>query len=268
MTTRHTKLLIGAMACFVLSIPATAQNPGQAAPDPCQTAPNPCKVTGQRPTQAAYQLRALGIDLSEHSLVAALGNSEPKIRVLAALQLGQDHASDAIPSIEYALSVEKDVKARIGIAVALGSSSFHDPKGVEHLQAMCKDTALPIADVIDVVQSIQMNAGASSAGCADVILDSLNRAQDAEYRYIIVTLLPTMYRELPPEQSGRIVSKLQEFLIDNAQQPAVRLGASHALANIGLPASVEFIRNAMLREGDPQMRSDFQSDLNSLEAKR
>jgi HEAT repeat protein len=251
MMNHQTTLLIGAMACSVLWIPAVAQNSSQAA--------------GQRPTQAAYQLRSLGIELSKQSLVAALANSDPKIRALAAAQLGQDHDPDAIPPIEYALSVEKDVKARIGMASALGS--FHDPKGVDHLQTMCKDTALPIEDVIEVVQEIQI-AGSSSAGCADIILGSLNRAQDIDYRAVIVTLLPGMYRGVPGGQSDRIISSLEELLVDDTQQQSVRAGASRALTEIGSRSSVEVIRGAMLREKDPRMRSGFQSDLNSLAAKR
>ena len=133
---------------------------------------------------------------------------------------------------------------------------------------MCKDTAQPIADVIEVVQSIQMIAGASSAGCADIILDSLNHAQDVDYRDVIVTLLPAMYREVSRDQSDQIVSKLEELLTDSTQQPTVRLRASHALADIGLPTSAEFIRNAILREKDSQMRKEFQSDLDSLATKR
>ncbi|MGB6192165.1 MAG: hypothetical protein WBF42_06845, partial [Terracidiphilus sp.] len=107
--------------------------------------------------------------------------------------------------------------------------------------------------------------GSSSAACADLILDSVKR--DADHRADLITLLPTMYRDASGDQANRILGVVQEMLNDNAQEPAVRLRASHALADIGSPNSVEVIQGAMLREGDLQMRSDFQSDLNALKKK-
>ena len=244
------RFLIGMLVCYLPSIPASAQQSSIAINPPS--------------THVTVQLRALGIDLSERSLIEALSNSDSNVRILAALQLGQDRDVRSIPSIEYALSIEHNTKAHIGIVAALGS--LHDSKGVEHLQTMCTDTSLPIADIFAAVQSIQI-AGASSAVCAGTIVDSVNQAQYADYRADILSLLPTLYRDVPADKAERILGVLKDMVGDGRQQAAVRLGAGLALAEIGAPSSAEAIRSAISREKDPFVRSTLQDRLNVLEKK-
>src|SRR5450631_1401775 len=85
----------------------------------------------QHPKSVRESLRDHGIEVSQPSLIAALKEGDPKVRVLAALELAEIGDSDAIQFIEQALSIEKNSSARIGIASAL--VSLHDPKGVENL---------------------------------------------------------------------------------------------------------------------------------------
>jgi len=221
-------------------------------------------ITNSQHRTFAEDLSSYGIDLSRQSLVAALSNKDPKVRSLAANQLVQDGDQDAIPSIEAALAIEKDPHARMGIAAAL--SAVPDSKGVESLQAMCNDTTLPFRMQLAAVQTLQI-AHSPSGVCADAMLGSLNRAEDAGYRDVILTVLPAMYIELPRDQSGRIVSLVEELLRDRAPQSSVRIAASSALAQIGSASSVEVIRAAIVREQDPVVRSSLEGDLVALEKK-
>src|SRR5271166_5133596 len=91
--------------------------------------------SSDRGKTSAEELKSYGIELSERSLLAALRNSNPRVRVLAAHQLQSDHDTDAIPAIDSALSAEKDPRAGVGIATAL--SALHDPRGTVYLQEMC-----------------------------------------------------------------------------------------------------------------------------------
>jgi HEAT repeat protein len=210
----------------------------------------------------AEELQSYGIEFSERSFVAALRNSNPRVRVLAAHQLQSDHDADAIPAIESALSDEKDPRAGVGIATAL--SALHDPRGTEYLQAMCADTTQPIRVVFDAAQMLQV-LDAPSAGCADVLLESLNSANDRDYRDVILSLLPAIYPEVSGEHAVRILETIQNMLKDTTQQPSVRLAAGQALAQIGVPSSAEVVRDALLREDDPVVRASLKSDLNMLE---
>src|SRR6202012_2248743 len=133
---------------------------------------NPDISSSGRGKTSAEELKSYGIELSEPSLLAALRNANPRVRMLAAHQLQSDRDTDALPTIESALSVEKDPRVGVGIATAL--SAIHDPKGTEYLQAMCADTTQPIRVVFEAAQMLQL-LDAPSGGCADAVLGSLNR---------------------------------------------------------------------------------------------
>ncbi|RZU43082.1 hypothetical protein BDD14_4702 [Edaphobacter modestus] len=70
-----------------------------------------------------------GVDASEPSLIAALKNSNPEVRSLAAAELAEKHEDLAKPAIENALSAETNTRARIDIAASLVSMS--DPVGAK-----------------------------------------------------------------------------------------------------------------------------------------
>ncbi|MGA7316887.1 MAG: HEAT repeat domain-containing protein [Silvibacterium sp.] len=250
MLVNHAAWLIEIILCSCVATSLTAQNGGIS--------------SSGRGKSPAEELQSYGIELSQSSLLAALRNLNPRVRMLAAHQLQSDHDTDAIPAIESALSVEKDPRAGVGIATAL--SAMHDPKGTEHLQAMCADTTQPIRVVFDATQMLQL-LDAPSGGCADAVLGSLNRTSDRDYRDVILSLLPAIYPEVSHEQAVRILQAIENLLRDTTQQASVRLAAGQALAQIGVPSSVEVVREAMSRENDPVIRASLQSDLNMLEKK-
>jgi HEAT repeat protein len=130
-----------------------------------------------RGRSSAEALNSYGIDVSKESLLAALSNANPRVRVLAADQLAYQHDSDAVPAIEQAYSVEKDSMTRVGIAAAL--SSLKDPAGVEFLQTICRDGTSPIKTTIAAAQMLEL-FDASGKECIDIIISSLTRPADAD----------------------------------------------------------------------------------------
>jgi HEAT repeat protein len=143
---------------------------------------------------------------------------------------------------------------------------MHDPKGTEYLHAMCADTTQPIRVVFEATQMLQL-LDAPSGSCADEVLGSLNRTSDRDYRDVVLSLLPAIYPEVSNEQAIRILQAIEKLLRDTTQQPSVRLAAGQALAQIGLPSSVEVVQEALSRENDPLIRASLQADLNKLEKK-
>jgi hypothetical protein len=247
-------------ACCLCAVPAVGQNGGQVTNAHIDGG----EVANSRGRSSAEVLRAYGIELSEPSLVAALSNPNARIRMNAAMQLAADNDSSAIPSIEGALSSEKDPMTRVAIAGAL--ASLGDQKGSASLQAMCADSDTPIRAVIYAVQMLQM-LDQSRAECTGNILNAINNPRDRDYRDVTITLLAPMYNQVPREEANRIVNTIQKLLSDRAQQPSVRLAAGQALAEIGSPSSVAVVRSAIEREEDPTVRSSLQADLAKLSGK-
>lgn len=217
----------------------------------------------------AEALRSHGIDPSEPSLVAALKNGDARVRSLAALQLAENRDLKAAPSIEAALAVEKDSQARIGIASAL--ASIGDAVGARHLEAMCMDPSLPVYVTVGALQQLAATRlaqpGLASIGkCAEVVLSELERSTssgDTLAALAALSAFPAMYRDAPRPLSDRMTADAQDLLQDKS--PAVRMAASHTLAQIGSSAlSSDSIRRALERESNPDVRSSFESDLQSL----
>lgn len=206
-------------------------------------------------------LRARGIGTSEPSLVSALRNNDQTVRSLAALKLSEDHNFNAIPSIEAALKVESNPKARIAMSEALWG--LHDPRGLPSLQAMCTDPTLSIYDLVEVVQHLN-NDGASNSGCAAPVLKYFESSgRSSETNEVALSTFPALYKWASPPQAARIVNALQEMLAD--REAFVRIEASHALVQIKSRSSLPLLRDAASRETDPNVQSALKTDVNKLE---
>ena len=111
------KVIIGAAICMLMVSSAVGQTIG--------------KSKNGLGTPIADALRAHGVETSQPSLIAALQNSDPEVRSLAAFKLTGDHVVEAIPAIETALSSETNLQIRLGIAQGL--ADYGDAVGVKHL---------------------------------------------------------------------------------------------------------------------------------------
>ena len=204
-----------------------------------------------------------GIDTSEPSLIAALKNSDPEVRSLAAAELAEKQLNEkqddlAKPAIENALSAETNTRARITIAASL--MSMGDPVGVKILNGMCTDASLPVEDTVIVVQQIAI-ADHSTGICADVVLDAIEHARP-DYQMDLITVFPSIYKDVPKEKADRMVTDAQNLL--ESQDVTTRMRASQALAEMGSTTSIGRIRTVIINERDPVIRAWHQSNLDKL----
>lgn len=216
-------------------------------------------ANGSPPTSLADSLRSKGIDLSRPSLLAALRNSDPQVRGLAAMKLAENHDSEAVPAIKNALAVETSPSARIDFGLALWT--IKDPDGIVTLRAMCSDASLSIDAIVEVVQELSM-IHESSQPCASPVLAFLDSHRDSESRLRSLFALPDLYPWVTPRQAENILQMLVGMLTD--EDPAVRMQTAQSLVQIGMPSFEAPIRAQMLRETDPVVRSSLETSLDML----
>ena len=221
------------------------------------------QVGGSPLTSLADALRAKGIDLSRPSLLAALHNSDPAVRGLAANKLAENHDAEALPAIKEALSVEKDPRARINFGLAL--RTLHDPGGLTVLHSICVDRSSSIDTIVAVVQELSI-MNESSEPCVKPILTFLNTHNDSESRARSLNALPDLYPWVTPVLAEKILRMLLDMLSD--PDPYVRMQTAQSLVQIGLPSSAGPIRAQMLRETDLNIRDSLQTALDMLVRKQ
>jgi HEAT repeat protein len=219
----------------------------------------------ESPTPFAVSLRAHGIDTSKQSLVAALSNRDPVVRSLAANQLVADHDYLDKPAIEKALAAETDNQTRVGIASAL--ASIGDPVGTRQLESMCTNATLPIDVTVHAVQQLAMVQRsypklASAGRCAETVLVALEGASEEYQQRELVSILPVLVRGLPQSTTDRVAADAQNLL--TANEPATRMSASDALAQMGATSSTPALRSAIQSEKDPGVRAWHQRNLDKL----
>jgi HEAT repeat protein len=220
------------------------------------------QVSTPRMHSLAEVLASHGVtDLSEESLMSTLTNSDPQVRIVAAMKLAEDHHDDAAPAVESALFREQDLNAQIGLSEALWE--LHNDKGIAHLHAMCTNPALKLATLNSVVDALSLTH--SPAGvCAETFIAAMGSAKEPAEIAMGTTRLSVIYRDATPEQARRILTALLLFLADNKQATFIRLEASQALADIGTPECAEAIRTAISKEENPDTRLFFEATLKGL----
>lgn len=220
-------------------------------------------VSSFPPQTPADVLRSKGIaDQSEPSLVAALTNSDPEIRNLAANTLAQYHLAEAAPAIESALSREQDPSAQIGLSEALWS--LHDDKGEAHLHIMCTDSSLKFMTLVSIIDALKLTH-LPTAVCTETFFAAFTRAKEPGEIAMGTTRLAALYRDATRDQQLRIITTLRLLLADKKQEPSVRLESSQALSEIGTPECAEAIRTAIAQEPNPDFRTFFEATLKGLE---
>lgn len=215
------------------------------------------------PRTSADVLREKGIhDLSEPSLVAELGNSDPEIRREAASELATEHRDGSIPAIESALNRERDLGVQVGLAQAL--LVLGDQGGATQLHAICGNASVPIQFIISAVRALRVTRSLSAI-CADTLLKAMSHAKEAGEVAMAASLLPQIYAEASSSQACEVLATLQSLVLDKKQEATVRMNSGRALAQIGSPESSATMREAISSERDPAMRSFFEDTLKSLE---
>jgi hypothetical protein len=86
-------------------------------------------------------------------------------------------------------------------------------------------------------------------------------SQDYE-RMDLITVFPLIYKDVPKEKAGRMVTVAQNLL--ESQDVTTRMRASQALAEMGSIASIDFIRTAIINETNSDIRAWHQPNLDKL----
>lgn len=207
-------------------------------------------------------LRGHNIELTQSALVDALKNADPEIRYLAAQKLAESKKRDAIPAIVAAFTSEKAPLTRVNIAFALAQLS--DATGFGALEDGCSKGRLdPQTSVLSGQYLIDLRH--ESLPCLNALLDIVQFESDSDgYRIQAASILPR-FHELSPVDSGRILAGLLKAL--ETSNPAVRMAASDALADLGNSAAIPALRKTAENERDEVVRAHFERDLLRLQSK-
>ncbi len=202
-------------------------------------------------------LREHNIQLTEPALLRALKNPDADVRFLAAMKLEEDHAVDAIPAIRAALAGEKDPRARVNIALALGL--LGDQTGSVELRRVCADRSF-VPEFRLYAARYTFDLHSQNEDCLGAAEETLESEKFAD-RISALELLPR-FQDLTPKQSQEVLNLVLSRLKD--PEPVVQMAASHALASLGNPSAINDLEAAMDREQDQAVRSVFETDLKKL----
>jgi HEAT repeat protein len=215
------------------------------------------QVSAGRLATVAETLQQHGIGMDRASLLAALTNSEPQVRGLAAAGLAEKRDKSSVPSILAALKIEErsEVKADMALAAArLGSAA-----GVADLRATC-DAQAASAD-LRLLAARYVQDFLEDDHCRHVVEDLTASAPESEDRVRALDLL-TGSASTTSSDMRRIKAIFIGALAD--KHVGVRLVAADHLAHIGSKADAPVLERAIAAEQNPDVRDSMETDLNLL----
>ncbi len=204
-------------------------------------------------------LKRHNIQLTQPALVDALRNTDPEVRDLAANKLAEDKAVETIPAIKDALASEKVPWTRMNIAFAL--AQMGESIGFETLEGNCKNKDSGNVRARSAEYLLRFNR--DSTTCLSGVLDLLKGGSNGD-RMLAAELLPR-YHNLSTEDSEKAFTGLVEAL--HAPDPAVRMAAGRALADLGDTRGIAELGRAIEDEQDELVRSRLETDLGILRNK-
>ena len=207
-------------------------------------------------------LRMHNIGLTEPALVRALKNANADVRDLAAAKLAEDKAVNAIPAIKEALVVEKNPRARVNIALALGL--LGDQAEREELTKICADTTfVPEFRLYAVRYTFDLHfQDERCLAATDQIVES--KGVTLGDRISALELLPS-FQDVTTEQSQKILQITLNSLADT--EPKVRIAASQTLVSLGNASAIPHLEAAIAREQEDGVRSVLEGQLKKLRMK-
>jgi HEAT repeat protein len=225
-----------------------------------QNGPPEIIVQSGPPETIAHALKRHHIPLTRSALVAALQNSDPEVRGLAAAELAEEKASDAVPAIAKALASERVPITRVNIAFAL--ARLGNEKGVKALESACHEPA-SIARVRMTAAMYMVDFLHRNACFADVldVLDSHNDDQAGD-RMQALSLAPS-FKGLSEDESQRLLAATINNLQDTTA--SVRISASDALVRLGNASALPYLQEAVSVEQDEVVRNALEDALKRLQ---
>jgi len=206
-------------------------------------------------------LQQHNIELTEPALINALKNPDPDVRYLAAMKLAEGKAFATIPAIEEAVRVEKDPRDQVNMALALGLLS--DQIGLAKLKKVCADkNFVPEFRLYAVRYMFDLHSQKDEDCLAAAEQLAASRNVNIGDRVSALSLLPS-FQNLTTDESPKIVNLVANCLEDS--EPVVQLAASSALVNLGGASAIPYLRSAIAREKDENVRAALERDLKKLE---
>lgn len=201
------------------------------------------------------------IPLTKDALIAALHNDSAEIRGLAASQLADEGAKDAIPAIVEALESERVPTQKIYIAQAL--AYMGDQRGLQALRNDCEDTSLTMVDRLTAVEYLVFNHHDES--CWRTVVEAAQSRDGYDDRLQALTLIPS-FKKLSAEQSATFHALILNGLRDD--NASVRIEASNALRITGDAGAIPALEAAIAAESRPDVQSMLESNLKDLQKKQ
>ncbi len=232
-------------------------------PDPpivvWQIAPAPCG-----PTEFFAEHH---IALTKNSLLAALQDPDPQVRMVSARQLVCKNITDSIPALTQALRAEKVDWVKLDLAMAL--TRMGDENGWRSLGQQCDDPSLPIATRLAAAEYLLRlhKEPHSETFIAALSFNwmtnwSTQADRDRDTRIWALRLVRYLPNDLSPEASTEIRNHVMECLKDS--DPMVRVEASTTLRLRGDVSAVPSLEMAVITEVDDQARTWIAYNLNAL----
>jgi len=210
-------------------------------------------------------LRRSGIEMTEPALIAALKNPDSSVRYLAAMKLAEDKAVNAVPAIKEALDVEKVPRAHVNISLAL--ALLGDPAGTAELKSICADKNFAPEFRLYAVHymfDLHVPKDTDCLHAAEDLVQIVDSQNLHSGDRITALALLARFQGLTQGESQGVLKLVAGRLQD--PEPTVRTVASHSLVALGNVAGVPYLKAAIAKEQDENIRSAFEDDLKKLQA--
>ena len=212
--------------------------------------------TSQAPPTPEQELTRFGVPLTKPSLILALRDSRKEVRGLAAAELAEMKAAEALPEILRAANDERDELTQVNIAAAatwLGSR-----EGTTLLVRMCQNRNFQSY----ARQNAARNAfDAGNYDCFASMAAMMGPFAPSDDRIGALYLLSQL-RNQTREQSNEVLQLILPMLAEGDRR--LRLEACQGLLFLGDPTAVPPLREALMQEQEAVVRQQMQATLDSL----
>jgi HEAT repeat protein len=210
----------------------------------------------QAPPTFTQALSDRRIGLTKPALIEALSHPDKEIRGLAAAELSELKATDALPEIMGAARIETDAQTQVNIvaaAVWMGSS-----EGLDMLTSICQDPAVRSYVRQDAARHV-FDKGVHA--CFSSIADMMLPSEDTDTRIGAMYLLSQL-KDRTNDESNRVLQLLLPALADS--EPRLRMEVCQAIRWLKDPRAITSLRSAITTESDQFVREQMQKTLDSL----
>ena len=226
----------------------------------CPIAPSQEVKTSKGPPETVKEaLLRHGISSDEQSLLLALGNSDPEVRGLAAIQLGVEKGKDALPALLAALGAEKEPNAKVSMAAEV--ARLGDETGIIDLRMICDDKTTPAYIRLQAARRLQY---LKDDYCYETVEGLAATAPDPDSRIGALYLL-TNVESMSKRDTRKVRGLVVRALGDSDVR--VRVAASNQIVLIGKKSDLPFLERAAGAEKDTDARSSMERDLETLRQK-